>query len=113
MGWLPFAVTLPFIASLLASGVWADRHFDRFEKLPAHFDISGKATRLAPRRTMVWLLPTLFSAILVFTALLGLVVPPEQQDGYPVAGVMFSGGALLAAQGFVLWLTERWARNQP
>lgn len=110
--WWSIGATLPFIALLLASGVWANSHFSRFDRLPAHFDASGKATRLAPRRVMAWLLPVLFSVVLTLVTLLAAFVPPQYRNGDPLVGALVGGFALLGAQAFVLWLTARWARTQ-
>ncbi len=112
IGWLPMAAALPFAALLLSSGAYADRRFARFDELPAHFDLAGKATRMAPRRTMAWMLPILFSIALVAIAILTSVLPRHMQNGDPVAGVIVGGLGLLAAQALVLWLTERWARSR-
>ncbi len=110
--WLPLAATLPFVAVLLLSGLWANRRYRSFERLPAHFDIRGKADAYASRRTMVWMLPTLFSIMLVAIALFTIFLPRELQNGDPVVGVLVVGLALAGAQVFVLRLTESWARGQ-
>ena len=112
MDFTPLFVFLPFVAILLASGVWASRRFARFEELPGHFDFRGRMTRMAPRRTMVWMLPVLFSVVLVVLALMPQGVPPEHRNGDPVVAVAVGGITLVAAQCFVLWLTDRWARRQ-
>lgn len=108
----PLFVSLPFVAMLLASGVWASRRFARFDELPGHFDVRGRVTRMAPRRTMVWMLPVLFSVVLVFLALVMQGVPAEQRNGDPVVGVVVAGITLVASQIFVLWLTDCWANRQ-
>lgn len=108
----PLFVSLPFVAILLASGVWASRRFARFDELPGHFDFRGRVTRMAPRRTMVWMLPVLFSALLVFLALVMQGIPPELRNGSPVTAALIGGITLVAAQFFVLWLTDRWAGRQ-
>lgn len=108
----PLFVSLPFVAILLASGVWASRRFARFDELPGHFDFRGRVTRIAPRRTMVWMLPVLFSALLVFLALVMQGIPPELRNGSPVTAALIGGITLVAAQFFVLWLTDRWAGRQ-
>lgn len=108
----PLFVSLPFVAILLASGVWASRRFARFDELPGHFDFRGRVTRMAPRRTMVWMLPVLFSVLLVFLALVMQGIPPELRNGSPVTAALIGGITLVAAQFFVLWLTDRWAGRQ-
>lgn len=112
-GWLPLLVSLPFIVTLLYSGLWTSRRYARFNKLPGHYDITGRPTRMAPRRTMVWLLPILFSFSLAVIALLTLVIPKSMQNGDPTIGVIVGGVGLLGGQLFVLRLTEKWARSQP
>lgn len=112
MDFTPLLISLPFVAVLLASGVWAGRRFARFDLLPAHFDFRGRVTRMAPRRTMVWMLPLLFSITLMFLALVTQGVPAELQNGSPVTGAVVGGVSLVLAQFFVLWLTDRWARRQ-
>ena len=108
----PLLISLPFVGVLLASGAWASRRFARFEQLPGHFDFRGRATRMAPRRVMVWMLPILFSAMLVFITLLTEMVPPEYRNGDPLVGALIGGVSLVGAQALVLWLTDRWARRQ-
>ncbi len=63
---------------------------------------------MTPRRIMAWLLPGIFSLML-----LAISVPPEMQNGDPLHGVLIAGGAFILAQALILWLTERWARTQP
>lgn len=112
MDFTPLFVSLPFVAILLASGVWASRRFARFDELPGHFDFRGRVTRMAPRRTIVWMLPVLFSVLLVFLALVMQGIPPELRNGSPVTAALIGGITLVAAQFFVLWLTDRWAGRQ-
>ncbi|MBU1253436.1 hypothetical protein Q9K01_03295 [Qipengyuania sp. DY56-A-20] len=111
--WLPLWVAMPFVGLLLLSGLWAGRRYARFEQLPGHYDIAGNPTRMAPRRTMVWMLPMLFSLVLLTIATFTALIPREMQNGEPAIGALFGGVSLVAAQMFVLWLTERWARRQP
>ena len=110
--WWPIVVALPFVVALMLSGVWASNRFASFDKLPSHFDLRGKADRFAPRGVMVWMLPVLFSLMLVGTAAAFLLVPQHMQNGDQVPGVIFSGCVLVAAQVFVLWLTVRWAQGE-
>ena len=110
--WLPVVVTLPFVVFLLASGVWANRRFTRFEELPGHYDFRGNPTRMAPRSVMVWMLPILFSFLLVGNAAIFALAPPEAVNGNAITGVLLIAVILTAAQALVLWLTERWASKQ-
>jgi len=110
--WWPVAIALPFSALLLLSGVWASRRFAEYEKLPSHFNIRGEADRFAPRVVMVWMLPVLFSAMLLGIAAAVPVIPQDLQNGDPVSGILISGVLLIGAQLLVLWLTVRWARSQ-
>lgn len=110
--WSAISLALPFIAVLLASGAWASRRFAAFDELPGHFDFKGRASRLTPRKVMVWLLPATFSVmLLVISGAMG-AIPRELQNGDPTTGILIVGITLVAAQGFVLWLTDRWARGQ-
>lgn len=81
--------------------------------IPGHFDWAGRPPLMDLRRVVVWLLPVIFSLVLLAIPALVVMLPPEQINGDPLVSVVFAGFALLAAQGFVLWLTERWARMQP
>lgn len=112
MDFTPLLISLPFVAVLLASGVWASRRFAKFDELPAHFDFHGRVTRMAPRRTMVWMLPVLFSITLVVLVLFTQGVPSELRNGSPATGAIVSGIGLVLAQFFALWLTDRWAKAQ-
>ena len=111
--WLPLLATVPFVAVLLASGRWANRRYARFDELPGHYDIRGRATTMAPRRVMAWMLPVLFSIVLVAIAIFTALVPPEYRNGDPLIGILVGGLGLLAGHALVLWLTERWANRQP
>ena len=110
--WSAITLVLPFIAVLLASGAWAARRFAAFEQLPGHFDFKGRASRLTPRNVMVWMLPGLFSVMLSVSAAAMAAIPRAYQNGDPSTGILIAGLSFLAAQGFVLWLTDRWARQQ-
>ncbi|MGB7373810.1 hypothetical protein [Pontixanthobacter sp.] len=110
-GWLPVMVCLPFILLLILSGVWSARRFKQLEQLPGHFGFDGKATHLAPRRTMVWLLPVTLSTVLMAVAVAMVLTPREMQNGNPVTAAVVCGFVVLAAQALVLWLNVRWARE--
>lgn len=110
--WGAIILALPFVSLLLASGFWASRRFAGFEHLPGHFDVRGHVTRLAPRSVMVWMLPVTFSVMLLIISGAMVALPREVQNGEPTTGILIVGITLLAAQGLVLWLTDRWARKQ-
>jgi len=97
---------------LVLSGLWAQTRFSRFEQLPAHFDVRGRATRLAPQRFVIWLTPVMF--LITNGAIIALIIilPPQMINGDPNVAVYVSSAIILFAQGLVLWLLERWARNQ-
>lgn len=113
---MPVVITLGTILILLASGHWANRRFSDFDLLPGHFDASGRASRMTPRKKMVWLLPVTFSFVIAVLTLMMYLVPESNRNGGdPLPVLAFSALCLLFAQGFVLWLTDRWAnkaRNQ-
>jgi len=52
--------------------------------------------------TMVWLLPVVFSFILLAIALGTAIIPRAMQTGDLIASVLISGAGLMAAQGYVL-----------
>ena len=110
--WLPLAATLPFVAVLLGSGAWASRRYAGFDQLPSHFGLTGKADSFASRRVMTWLVPVLFSVVLVAIGTLSIAIPAEMRNGDPVVGTLVGGVGLVGAQIFLLWLTERWVREQ-
>lgn len=101
------------ILALLASMRWAARRYARFEKRPQHFGITGEATYLGPPALIIWQLPLLFIIVLLAIACLFAFVPRELQNGDPTIGMAISAVALVSAHGFILWLTERWAKVQP
>ena len=110
--WAPVAVALPFVSALIYSGFWAAKRYSRFDELPGHYGLDGEPTRMAPRRLMVWMLPVLFALSLVIIAGLAVMLPGGARNGNPVVGTLVGGAGLLGGQLFVLWLTDRWARNQ-
>ncbi len=105
-------LALPFAVALLLSGVWAHRRFDGYSQLPSHFNIRGEADRFAPRGVMVWLLPVMFSMMLLGIAAAFEYIPQEMQNGDPSTGVLITGFTVLGGQALVLWLTVRWARGE-
>ena len=110
--WLPLVVTLPFVALLLLSGAWANRRYARFDEIPGHYDFRGDPTRMSPRGMMVWLMPAVFSFALIVINAASVLSPPEIRKGSPILNALFMGVLLLGAQALLLWLTERWARQQ-
>lgn len=101
------------IAVLLASGWWTDRRYRRFDQLPGHYDIKGRATRMDSRRSMAWLFPVMFSIVIALMAGLQVLLPPELHNGDPSAPLYILAPILVAAQGFALLLLRRWAERQP
>jgi len=99
------------LLSLLASSIWAELRFARHARLPAHFDVSGRVTRFAPRRVVIWLTPAIFAAVLALIIGLGQTLPPEWINGDPANAVIVSSLVICGAQGFVLWLIHRWAHG--
>nr|WP_298895248.1 hypothetical protein [uncultured Altererythrobacter sp.] len=111
-GWLPLATTAGTVIVLVWSGFWANKHFADFDQLPGHFDWAGQASRLTPRRRMVWLLPIMFSFMMVAFAVMPYFVPGDYDPAGAIPWLLFTGASLLGAQAFVLWLTYRWAKQQ-
>lgn len=105
-------LALPFAVVLLLSGVWAHRRFEGYSELPSHFNLRGEADRFAPRSVMVWLLPVMFSVLLLSIAAAVEYIPQEMQNGDPRTGILISGFTLLGGQALVLWLTVRWSRGE-
>jgi len=99
------------IALLVYSGAWTDRTYRRFDKIPGHYDWRGNATRLDSRRQMAWLLPAIFSFLIVGFAAMVWVTPAGMVNGNPSTGLVFTSLVLLAIQGLVLRLLARWARG--
>lgn len=97
---------------LLVSGWWTDQRYDRFAMLPAHYDIRGKATRMAPRTVMAWTIPVMFSVLLLALTFMIAILPGAAENDDALAAAIFSCVTMLCAQGFVLWLLARWAREQ-
>ncbi len=101
------------ILVLLASGWWTDRTYRRFDRLPGHYDLAGRATRLDPRPVMAWLLPVVFSLVIALITALVLLTPPERTRGDPSVPLYVLPILMLAAQASVLTLLRRWAARQP
>lgn len=96
---------------LLTSALWANRRYRRFDRLPTHFDIRGNADAIGSRNVVIWLLPTVFAVMLSAICGMFMLVPAEAQNGDPVIGMIFAAIGLVAAQLFILFLTERWVRK--
>lgn len=105
------AIVVIAIVLLLLSGFWTDRTYNRFSELPGHYDCKGRPTRMAPRRTMAWLLPLTFSLMLVVIGFALAMLPADAQSN-PDAGLVIASITLLGAQGLILWLLDRWASWQ-
>ncbi len=110
--WWPVLATTPFIATLLASGVWANLRYARFDALPGNYGITGQPTRMASRRVMVWMLPIALSVLLLVITAASVLMPLEMQKNSPWEMALLGGVAVVAAQALFFWLTERWARKQ-
>ena len=110
--WSAMAVAFPFVVLLLGSGIWASRRFARFEELPGHFDFKGRASRMTPRAVMVWMLPAVFSIMLIVVSGAMAAIPKDIQKGEATTGILICAVTFIAVQGLVLWLTDRWARAQ-
>ena len=103
------AATLLF---LIASGLWAERRFADFQKLPMHYGFSGKPTYYGSRSVAIWLPTVILIAVIVLNASLIYVLDSDQISGDPHFGVMLSCTVIAAAQVFILWLHTRWANRQ-
>ncbi len=110
--WLPLAVAFPFAAILMLGGVWANQRFAGYKTLPVHFNFRLEADRMASRGLAIWLLPVMFSIMLLGIGYFSSISPREGQNADPVPWMLFTGVVLVASQVFVLWLMERWARSQ-
>lgn len=97
---------------LIASAVWAHYRFADYDRLPRQFGLTLKPNAYAPSWVMVWLLPGILMATLVFVALLPLFVPEEHINGDPETGLLIASAAVVGAQLFTLWLLTRWAKGQ-
>lgn len=100
------------IALLGLSGFWAQRRYRRFDRLPVHFNASGKPTRFAPRRAAVWAAPVIFAVVLALVAALARALPPDQVRGDPDHAVILASLLVLGGQVFVLWMIDRWVTGQ-
>lgn len=113
----PSAASLAFaalsIVALLASGWWTNRRYRRFDRLPGHYGLTGRATRMDSRKVMAWLLPVVFSLVIAGIAGLQMAMPAEAHRGDPSILLTLMPMILLGAQGLVLWLLHRWAARQP
>ncbi|GMN03323.1 DUF1648 domain-containing protein [Erythrobacter sp. MTPC3] len=97
---------------LILSGLWAEKRFASFDRLPAHFNGAGKPTRFASRRLMIWLTPVIFIALITLVISLLATLPENQINGDPDDAVVLMSTIIIGAQAFILWLTTRWARGQ-
>ena len=97
---------------LIASAVWAHYRFANYDRLPRQFGLTLKSNAFAPNWVMVWLLPGILIASLVFVAFLPSFVPEERINGDPETGLLIASVAVVGAQLFTLWLLTRWANRQ-
>ena len=111
-GTIELVLIIATIAALLASGLWTELRFASFEKLPAHYDFRGEPTRYSSRSVMAWLLPCVFSIMLVVVTVAMSAIPEEVRNGDPLGGVIVCCATFLVAQALILWLHTRWAQRQ-
>ena len=103
---------VPTILFLVGSAFWMNRRYRRFDRLPGHFDFKGRPTRLDPPWVMVWLVP-LSLAVMMAAIMFSLwFVPAEMQNGDPRVGIAIAALGLSGSQAFIIWLVERWAKQQ-
>ncbi len=97
------------IIMLVLSGLWAEYRFRRFDRLPAHFDWTGRPTRYATRSFVIWLTPAIFAALIITIVFAINFVPKQYVSGDPSIAVMLASAIIVLAHGFVLWMINRWA----
>ena len=96
---------------LVASAIWGSKRFRHYREVPAHFDIRGRATRTAPREYVIWSITAVFAALILGIVALVSIFPREAIQGDPNSAIVIASSAVFAAQLFILWLIERWARG--
>ena len=106
------AVAAVSVLLLLLSGWWTNRAYARFDKLPGHYDWRGRVTRMERRAVMAWLLPVMFSVVLIVMMVLLIVLSPDMVNGDPSVGLYLVSATLLGSQAGVLFLLSRWAKQQ-
>lgn len=97
---------------LVFSAAWqTDRRYRRFERLPTHFDLRGRADAFGPRHAIVRIVPAILVSTLVSIAAIMVLVPRDMQNGDPVVGILVASVAVLSAQASTMWLLARWAAD--
>lgn len=61
-------VAICAFAAMIGSAAYAGRRFSRFAQVPAHFNFVGRATRLAPRRFVIWSTTGILAGVIAMIA---------------------------------------------
>ena len=93
------------ILVLIALGVWAERRFSGFSKLPLHYGFRGRATREGGRSLAIWLPIGVFVLLAAWVG----VLSHGRHEPYEL---VTASAALVLAQALILWRHSRWARGQ-
>lgn len=97
---------------IMGSAVWASHRFAGFRKLPRQFGLTLKPRAFAPRWLMVWGVPLFLTVMLALVAVMPALLTPEQINENPSHRVIIASAVTVSAQGFILWLLNRWANGQ-
>jgi len=100
------------IVFLLASGLWAERRFSSFARLPMQYGLNGSVNKMGQRHLAIWLPTGTFIVLQAVNIVLLTMLDPAHINGDPELGLILTSFALAAAQAFILWLHSRWARSQ-
>ena len=105
-------IAIAGVSVLFGLALRTSRRFGRFEQLPTHFDLRGRADAFGPARVILWIVPGILMSTLALIAAIMVIVPREAQNGNPVVGIVITVVTLVGAQVLIAWLLERWAATQ-
>lgn len=96
---------------LVLSGLWAERRFASYARLPLHYGPTLRPTRMGSRGVAIWLPTGIMASVIVLNIVVVIALDSDQVNGDPDFGVTLGSLIIAAAQVFILWLHSRWARG--
>ncbi len=94
------------------SGLWADRRFADYAKMPLHYGFGLKPTRMGSRAVAIWLPTATMALVLVLNVALVSLLGDGRITGDSDTALTIGSVVIVAAQIFILWLHTRWANQR-
>lgn len=109
------AVSAMCLGVMLTMSRWMAGQLPVSGEVPVHFNWRGQPDRFGSRWVTLALLPAIYGALCVVTAWMAAIRPDRisPDDVAPaLLGHLVTSLIILAAHGLVMWLLQRWVRQQ-